>query len=44
MSRINILYKEISNERELKERQDVNLFEKLTMDRIREPSDNHGTF
>lgn len=44
MSRLKILSKEISNEKEVKERQDVKLFEKLAVDRIQETLDNHGKF
>lgn len=44
MSRLKIISKEISNEREVKERNDVKLFEKLAVDRIRETLDNHGKF
>lgn len=44
MSRLKIISKEISNEREVKERHDVKLFERLAVDRIRETLDNHGKF
>jgi hypothetical protein len=44
MSKINILSKEISNDREVKEWQNVNSFEKLAVDRIRETLNNNEKF
>lgn len=44
MGKINILSKGVSNERELRGRQDVNSFEKLAVDRIGDTSNNHGKF
>ena len=44
MSRLKILSKEISRESEVKEKQDVNLFEELAVDRTQETLGNHGKF
>lgn len=44
MSRLKILSKEISRESEVKEKQDVNLFEELVVYRTQETLDNHGKF